>query len=294
MTKTSQSSQGGGQKTISSFFTPKASQTAPKPAAPSPPPKQPNLYEAESEDEDLRIVINRSKRALVEDANGGIGNIERPTKRAKGDDAVELVVAKSKSTKPSPRTEHYVYTGSSQISPDTDNALQEREDDDAEEKARKEELHRRWVKKMGTASIGRRWQTEETPVAEGDEDAEEEEAAVPAKNKKKGAKTGKLTPLELQILDIKRKHMDTILIVEVGYKFKFFGEDARTAAKALSIVCIPGKFRYDERRHFHILQQSNADKLDRPFGSPPRSICLCIHTRTSITCPCKEARCCGS
>jgi len=45
--------------------------------------------------------------------------------------------------------------------------------------------------------------------------------------------------------------MDTLLIVEVGYKFKFFGEDARTAAKELSIVCIPGKFRYDEREYFY-------------------------------------------
>ena len=52
--------------------------------------------------------------------------------------------------------------------------------------------------------------------------------------------------MEKQFLDIKRKHLDTILIVEVGYKFKFFGEDARVAAKELSIVCIPGKFRYDE------------------------------------------------
>jgi DNA mismatch repair ATPase MutS len=41
--------------------------------------------------------------------------------------------------------------------------------------------------------------------------------------------------------------MDTVLVVEVGYKFRFFGEDARIAAKELSIVCIPGKFRYDER-----------------------------------------------
>jgi DNA mismatch repair protein MSH3 len=55
--------------------------------------------------------------------------------------------------------------------------------------------------------------------------------------------------MELQILDIKRKHMDTLLIVEVGYKFKFYGEDARTAAKELSIVCIPGKYRYDERKN---------------------------------------------
>lgn len=86
--------------------------------------------------------------------------------------------------------------------------------------------------------------------AEGGDDVDEEEAARPAKSsKKKGAKTGKLTPMEIQFLDIKRKHMGTVLIVEVGYKFKFFGEDARIAAKELSIVCIPGKFRYDERKY---------------------------------------------
>ncbi|RMZ82962.1 hypothetical protein DV737_g1773, partial [Chaetothyriales sp. CBS 132003] len=49
-----------------------------------------------------------------------------------------------------------------------------------------------------------------------------------------------------QIIDIKSKHMDTLLVIEVGYKFRFFGEDARVAAKELNIMCIPGKYRYDE------------------------------------------------
>ncbi|KKA29438.1 hypothetical protein TD95_002678 [Thielaviopsis punctulata] len=40
--------------------------------------------------------------------------------------------------------------------------------------------------------------------------------------------------------------MDTLLVIEVGYKFQFFGEDARTAAKTLSIMCIPGRLRYDD------------------------------------------------
>lgn len=82
------------------------------------------------------------------------------------------------------------------------------------------------------------------------DDVDDTQAAGRAKSTKKGAagqKRGpKLTPLERQILDIKREHMDTVLVVEVGYKFRFFGEDARTAAKELSIVCIPGKLRYDE------------------------------------------------
>jgi DNA mismatch repair protein MSH3 len=90
-----------------------------------------------------------------------------------------------------------------------------------------------------------------TPAGEDgdDDDEDDEEEARPAKKApKKGAKTGKLTPMELQMLDIKRKHMDTVLIIEVGYKFRFFGEDARVAAKELGIVCIPGRFRYDERK----------------------------------------------
>lgn len=82
---------------------------------------------------------------------------------------------------------------------------------------------------------------------DGDGDGEEDEVPVP-RSKKKGSKPGKLTPMEVQFLDIKRKHLDTVLIVEVGYKFRFFGEDARIAAKELSIVCIPGKMRYDERK----------------------------------------------
>ncbi len=83
----------------------------------------------------------------------------------------------------------------------------------------------------------------ETAALDGEdgEDPDEDEPPAQSKAKKKGTKTGKLTPMEIQFLDIKRKHMDTLLIVEVGYKFKFFGEDARTASKELSIVCIPGK-----------------------------------------------------
>ena len=89
---------------------------------------------------------------------------------------------------------------------------------------------------------------------EGGEEEEQEEEAAPKKGtkvKKGGARAnGKLTPMESQYLEIKRKHMDTVIVYQVGYKYRFFGEDARVAGKVLSIVCIPGKFRYDERK-FH-------------------------------------------
>jgi DNA mismatch repair protein MSH3 len=257
------SSQPKAQKSISSFFTPKPapsstpSQRSQPSQDPAPVLKEPSLYDAESDDEPVRPATNGApKRALTEDLNGGnTGVVERPAKRARGDDETDsnAFVALSPKPKPtpvtlkaSPRTEKYLYNSSAQAPSAA--AIPEEEEED-EEKARKAELHKKWLKRMGGSTIGRRWDSEETIAEDGDEDDEDEEEDRPAKKApKKGAKTGKLTPMELQMLDIKRKHMDTLLIVEVGYKFRFFGEDARVAAKALGIVCIPGRFRYDERR----------------------------------------------
>ena len=137
---------------------------------------------------------------------------------------------------------------------------EENQKDDEETKRRKERIHERFVKKLGRpdsiVEIKRRnWViSEETAQdqndAEEDDDAEEDETPKPASKGRKGVTTkkgaSKLTPMEQQFLDIKRKHLDTLMIMEVGYKFKFWGEDARVAAKELSIVCIPGKFRFDE------------------------------------------------
>lgn len=52
---------------------------------------------------------------------------------------------------------------------------------------------------------------------------------------KRAATRVKYTPLEEQVVAIKRKNPDTVLLVEVGYKFRFFGEDAETAARVLRI-----------------------------------------------------------
>ncbi|KAI4222828.1 MAG: hypothetical protein L6R36_005860 [Xanthoria steineri] len=109
----------------------------------------------------------------------------------------------------------------------------------------KENLHQRFVKKLGRPDSMVEKKRRNSAQVEDEEEAEVAEEEV-AKPQPKGKGSSKLTPMEKQILDIKRSHMDTLLIIEVGYKFKFLGEDARTAAKELSIVCIPGKFRYDE------------------------------------------------
>ncbi|KAG7906038.1 hypothetical protein KL906_004817 [Ogataea polymorpha] len=57
----------------------------------------------------------------------------------------------------------------------------------------------------------------------------------------KKAKSSKLTPLEQQIYDLKMQHRDKLLAIQVGYKYKFYGEDARAASQILNIMFIPGR-----------------------------------------------------
>jgi DNA mismatch repair protein MSH3 len=251
------------QASLRSFFTPKATTNGPA--------QKPTQAAVETSPTSP-IVDPPRKRPLHENADFGNEKSGRLTKRVKptveGDYSEHLSKPRAKASSSeapvaeSPgvrsRTERYAYVASSS-NLDSSCPGEDDDGDDLAAKRRKEELHRKFVKKLGhpdSLSMLRRRNfhaDSETPGLEGEDDegaageAEEDEATPPAKTKKKGAKTGKLTPMEIQFLDIKRKHMDTILIVEVGYKFRFFGEDARIAARELSIVCIPGKFRYDER-----------------------------------------------
>ncbi|KAK7343678.1 hypothetical protein VNO77_12606 [Canavalia gladiata] len=43
------------------------------------------------------------------------------------------------------------------------------------------------------------------------------------------------TPLEQQVVDLKAKYPDVLLMIEVGYKYRFFGQDAEDAARVLGI-----------------------------------------------------------
>lgn len=70
-------------------------------------------------------------------------------------------------------------------------------------------------------------------------------AAGPSRPKAKGkaaqasSSKVKYTPLELQVIDLKAKHPDVLLLFEVGYKFIAYEEDAVNAAKELNVMCFP-------------------------------------------------------
>ncbi|EFR02352.1 DNA mismatch repair protein Msh3 [Nannizzia gypsea CBS 118893] len=122
------------------------------------------------------------------------------------------------------------------------------------ERKRKDQLHQKFVRRLGgpdclPALSSHDGNSEADPTVEGTASDEEEGPSPPPQPKGKSAKKvggSKLTPMEKQIIEIKNKHLDAVLLIQVGYKYQFYGEDARIAAKVLSIVCIPGKLRFDE------------------------------------------------
>lgn len=253
------------QASLTSFFTPrtvnglaqsrqKSRQPDPEPQPQPDPELDPEVGGGEGDSSPTR------KRPLEEDTDNGNDSPLPSGKRTKatGERPLKSPANRAKASSPTSktsRTDRYTYDEAR--SADAGPVGDDEGDEDAATRRYKEELHQKFVKKLGhpdsMAMIKRRHFQNNDGTGTLDEDGEndddeEEEASRPKGGKKKGAKTGKLTPMEVQFLDIKRKHMDTVLIVEVGYKFRFFGEDARIAAKELSIVCIPGKFRYDERK----------------------------------------------
>jgi DNA mismatch repair protein MSH3 len=266
--KSSQSSQGlsqrSKQQTISSFFTPKPSQTPkapPKPAAPV----VPDVVEQPEVDEDVlpaRQSTPALKRSIGEQDKDEDTDRTSPPKRVRiaNEDprpslgnASAATLNAAQPPKITERTSKFLFSSSPVVRDEND-----AEDDDAAAQKQRAKLHEKFVKKLGRpdsfAELRRRNKIISEDNANGeegdgeDEDEEEEPAPKVTKGKKGAAakKASKLTPMELQYLDIKRKHLDTVIVMEVGYKFKFFGEDARIASKELGIVCIPGKFRYDE------------------------------------------------
>ncbi|KAG7661667.1 MSH3 [[Candida] subhashii] len=94
---------------------------------------------------------------------------------------------------------------------------------------------------------------------------------IQSKPKTKRSKT--LTPLEKQIIELTESNPDKILLIQVGYKYKVFGPDARKVSKILNIMYIPngnddpktdGRFSYcsfpDFKLHINlkrILQHTN-------------------------------------
>lgn len=262
-----QKSSQSKQQSISRFFTPKPGNQKPTPKVI--PPQRPSLETAPEAEEDSLFVEG--------DKVNGANNRSSTSKRAAEDDETPQPVQKRRrassddgkqSQRVSPglerensgkraqvpaRTSKYAFSSSIESATD----LLAEEADDEKTRQLKARLHQKFVKKLGRpdsiANIKRRsgFIDEETQGGEDDGLDDEDEEEAPSAPKKGGRKIpasrkGKLTPLDQKVVDLKRKYPDVLLIVEVGYKYRLYGEDARVASKVLSVVCIPGKMRFDE------------------------------------------------
>lgn len=90
--------------------------------------------------------------------------------------------------------------------------------------------HDKWQAKMlGEGHVmGRRWGGS---VAGGTKDLDKSPEQHSNKQKKK-----ELTPLEQQVVELQEKyHPDCVLVIECGYKYRFFGRDAEIANNVLGI-----------------------------------------------------------
>ena len=67
--------------------------------------------------------------------------------------------------------------------------------------------------------------------------------------------SGPLTPLERQVVELKAQYKGCLLMVECGYRFRFFGEDANLASKVYLIhhlyVHLSLRFYFQTSTHTH-------------------------------------------
>lgn len=105
------------------------------------------------------------------------------------------------------------------------------------------ELRQR-LKRQLSQSFFKDTNTGSTDYNDDEEDLEDEREEQQPKPTKKSKKS-KLTPLDQQVKDLKLKHPDKILAIQVGYKYKFYCQDAVVVHRILSIRLVPGKINIE-------------------------------------------------
>ncbi|OLL23734.1 DNA mismatch repair protein msh3, partial [Neolecta irregularis DAH-3] len=123
-----------------------------------------------------------------------------------------------------------------------------------EKKQRHQKFVKRFLGKDLVSEISQRDDDDSERPSDGENDESEEESSKLTELQKKFAAPGKarisnskaveskiistLTPLERQYLKFREENPGVLLIIEVGYKFKFYGDDAKIASQILNIACL--------------------------------------------------------
>ncbi|TFY77098.1 hypothetical protein EWM64_g6915 [Hericium alpestre] len=240
------------QARISSFF--QGSPKAKKRPAPSSEPEVIDLSDSEDEDRAPPTKKQRAEANLFLPGTPSPPPEPAPVKdKGRGSGAAEQWRYNPQSPGPSPKRS------------DEDEAFKRRRKDEFKKKLLQENsrfvnMHKaEVVDDLEGADVDRNEQEErsqsEDDLGDGKFEALQDlfghKSGAKGKGKAKSAKAGKrnkkpeeigpsgktYTALEQQVRILKAKYPGVLLIIEVGYKCRFFGEDAKIAAKELGIVC---------------------------------------------------------
>ncbi|KAG0168324.1 Mismatch repair protein msh3 [Apophysomyces sp. BC1015] len=144
---------------------------------------------------------------------------------------------------------------------------------ETEQDERKKKLHAQFVEKFGVLAEEPQYKRRRVDIKESSNGTEEKESqatrVLPTSLTKTYANQDKETsssdrsrsepprkqwsPLELQVLELKEKYPGVLLVIEVGYKFRFFGEDAKIASRVLHIAHFIDRNFYVASVPFHRL-----------------------------------------
>lgn len=279
------SSQGGKpQPTISSFFAKKAV-AGPSDARPAQPPTSNSIEPSEppqkrlktSEDEDsTTTTASRGKDVRRADRVEQWRYVPPPTTQTAEDQAMSVDALPSSSQRSEDEDNRHQAFRKKLLGSDDPIRRRDRQRDEARQAEEREE---------GRGNAG---EDNSAPIAI----SEDEDDDLPNTNSlnkfsrngsantqttkssaSKGKAKVKYTPLEQQVLELKAKHPDVLLLFEVGYKFIAYEEDAVNASKELNIACFPKNVSFELRclmRRLQGLHPTPAVYAHYPAESPRR------------------------
>lgn len=120
---------------------------------------------------------------------------------------------------------------------------------DETESELKVKRHARFVERFGQLQE-KREEKRRRILHEGGGEGSEVPSSMPT-TKDIGPGNVKWSPLELQVLELKERYPGVLLCIETGYKYQFFGDDAKVASRILHIAHFISRNFYVASVPFH-------------------------------------------
>ncbi|UZJ51531.1 hypothetical protein CBS101457_000851 [Exobasidium rhododendri] len=251
---------------ISSYFTQASSKPAAKPTPPSPSSPPPSLLGARNEREDTDIEAEdrgRKQPRIQEPASSKapVVSVDSRLQQWKFDAISTQGGAGDAAFNENDSAPHSSPSGQTEEQKARHAAFKKRMLGTIEKQERRKEEKKSEKNDRDDVDVQQEDQGDDSDVVEVEPEDRLAEFAAPNKQKarprvaKEVSDNGvKYTPLEKQYLELRKDYPDVLLCTEVGYKFKFYGDDARVASRELNIACFLERHLWTAMVPLHRLQ----------------------------------------